>query len=82
MEFAAKQGADALSLAMINEHTILKKWYESLGFKEIETKKFPHLTFTVCFMRMELKRKQIQQLFKITNGHNIWICHMYCCSLP
>jgi diamine N-acetyltransferase len=39
-----------LSIGIINEHTVLKKWYERKGFQETAVKKFEHLPFTVCFM--------------------------------
>jgi len=42
------------SISIIDEHTILKNWYKESGFREISTRKFPHLPFTVCFMEKEL----------------------------
>jgi diamine N-acetyltransferase len=39
-----------LSIGIINEHTILKKWYESKGYQETTVTKFAYLPFTVCFM--------------------------------
>jgi ribosomal protein S18 acetylase RimI-like enzyme len=39
-----------LSIGIINDHTILKKWYEGKGFQETAVTKFAHLPFTVCFM--------------------------------
>jgi len=47
---AGKAGGDRVSLGMIDNHTILKEWYKSLGFVETGKKKFEHLPFTVCFM--------------------------------
>jgi len=41
-------------LALINENHRLKEWYLSQGYQETETRKFPHLPFTVCFMEKEL----------------------------
>ena len=40
-------------LGMIDEHTVLKNWYKKLGFREVTTKKFPQLPFTVCFMERD-----------------------------
>jgi ribosomal protein S18 acetylase RimI-like enzyme len=39
-----------LSIGIINEHTVLKKWYEGKGFQETIATKFEHLPFTMCFM--------------------------------
>ena len=41
---------EKLSIGIINEHAVLKKWYEAKGFKETAVMKFEHLPFTVCFM--------------------------------
>lgn len=43
-----------LSIGIINENDLLKKWYNDYGFKEIGCKKFVHLPFTVCFMEKEI----------------------------
>jgi GNAT superfamily N-acetyltransferase len=54
LEFAEKYvkdaGGEKLSIGIINEHSILKKWYEAKGFQETAVTKFVHLPFTVCFM--------------------------------
>ena len=54
MEFAEayvkNAGGEKLSIGIINEHTVLKKWYEVKGFQETAITKFAHLPFTVCFM--------------------------------
>ena len=36
---------------------ILKKYYTQNGFEVTETKQFPHLPFTVCFMKCDLKKE-------------------------
>ncbi len=48
------QGGQKISIGIINEHAILKKWYDIHGFKETGTKSFPHLPFTVCFMEKSI----------------------------
>jgi HAD superfamily hydrolase (TIGR01509 family) len=57
LERAAKQGASRLSIGIINEHTVLKRWYEGLGFVETSTKSFAHLPFTVCFMEIAVPNR-------------------------
>jgi GNAT superfamily N-acetyltransferase len=42
----------SLSIGIINEHTVLKKWYEGKDFRETAVTRFEHLPFTVCFMEM------------------------------
>jgi ribosomal protein S18 acetylase RimI-like enzyme len=49
------KGGETLSLGMIDKHTILKNWYKEIGFREISTKEFEYLPFTVCFMDFEIK---------------------------
>ena len=44
------QGGQRISIALINENTILKQWYAAYGFRETGLKHFAHLPFTVCFM--------------------------------
>jgi GNAT superfamily N-acetyltransferase len=43
-----------ISIGIINEHEILKKWYNNIGFNETMTKHYTHLPFTVCFMEKKL----------------------------
>ena len=49
-EYVKNAGGEKLSIGVINEHTILKKWYETKGFQETSVVKFEQLPFTVCFM--------------------------------
>ena len=54
MDFATakikESGGKNISIALIDSHTTLKKWYSSQGFIETGTKDFEHLPFRVCFM--------------------------------
>ena len=43
-----------VSIGIISEHTLLKKWYLKLGFIEKETKHFDHLPFDVTYMSYNL----------------------------
>ncbi len=54
VDYARDNHGSKVSLGMINEHTVLKNWYLSLGFKETGVKNFVHLPFTVCFMDRDL----------------------------
>lgn len=54
MEQVRKERGTRVSIGIINENTILKEWYISLGFSETGIKKFSHLPFTVCFLAKEL----------------------------
>ena len=49
-DYVKNAGGKKLSIGIINEHTVLKKWYEANGFQETTVTKFAHLPFTVCFM--------------------------------
>lgn len=50
MAAARAAGAAKISIGVVDEHTVLKRWYEGQGFRETGRKRFPHLPFTVCFM--------------------------------
>lgn len=49
-----KLNGQKITIGLIDENEILKKWYLDLGFEIIGTKKFKHLPFTVCFMDVKL----------------------------
>lgn len=47
-------GANKIKIGIVEENTILKDWYEKIGFVNTGTKKFEHLPFTVGFMETEV----------------------------
>ena len=47
-------GANKIKIGIVEENTILKEWYEKIGFIHTGTKKFEHLPFTVGFMEIEI----------------------------
>ena len=53
--YVKNAGGEKLSIGIINEHAILKKWYETKGFQETAVIKFEHLPFTVCFMEKAVR---------------------------
>jgi len=58
MDYATKyvkeSGGTAISIGIIYENKRLLNWYEAYGFIETEIKKFSHLPFTVCFMKLDV----------------------------
>ncbi|MEJ1373467.1 MAG: GNAT family N-acetyltransferase [Candidatus Sedimenticola sp. (ex Thyasira tokunagai)] len=48
------KGVSEISIGIIAQHTLLKKWYLRLGFIENGIKEFPHLPFKVLYMRYNL----------------------------
>ena len=46
--------ANKIKIGIVEENTILKEWYEKIGFVHTGTKKFEHLPFTVGFMEIEI----------------------------
>lgn len=50
LELARRDSVGTLSIGVIGEHTALLKWYGKLGFVYRETKRFPHLPFSVTYM--------------------------------
>ena len=55
LEYARKNKGEELSIGVIDEHTILKEWYKSIGFQEVVTREFDYLPFTVCYMKINLR---------------------------
>ncbi len=62
---AKKQGFLTVSIAIIAHHGDLKTWYQRLGFTEMETKSFPHLSFNVMFLNHELGESANKQIHAI-----------------
>lgn len=54
VSFVKDKGGKKISIGIINENVILKKWYSAYGFKETEIKAFNHLPFMVCLMEKSL----------------------------
>jgi ribosomal protein S18 acetylase RimI-like enzyme len=52
-----RSGGRVISIGIINESGLLKRWYEDLGFVEKGLKRFEHLPFTVCFMERRRGRR-------------------------
>ena len=59
LTWVKEEGGSRVSLGMIDSHTVLKEWYEELGFRVTGTKKFDHLPFTVCFMDYSFSGEQV-----------------------
>lgn len=55
LEYSSTKNIQMVSIGIIAEHTLLKKWYLKLGLVEGETKHFDHLPFDVTYMSYELK---------------------------
>lgn len=58
LEYAKKKvkelSGKRISIAIIEENTILKNWYLDYGFVHTDVKKFEHLPFTVGFMELQV----------------------------
>jgi len=54
IEYVRAHGGKKISIGTIDEQTVLKEWYKNIGFKEVSTRKFAHLPFTVCYMEIDL----------------------------
>ena len=50
VEYARSSSIKTISIGVISEHTELQRWYRKLGFIDGETKRFPHLPFSVKYM--------------------------------
>ena len=54
---AERLGARLVRVGIIADHTELKRWYEGIGFREEDSREFPHLPFLVTFMSYDLKQR-------------------------
>jgi GNAT superfamily N-acetyltransferase len=52
---ARAAGAERVSIGLVDEHAVLKRWYLDYGFAVTGTKRFDHLPFTVCFMEKAVR---------------------------
>lgn len=55
VDLAKASGVQIISIGVIGEHAELQRWYRKLGFADGETKRFPHLPFSVKYMAFELQ---------------------------
>ncbi|MRI32502.1 GNAT family N-acetyltransferase [Endozoicomonas sp. OPT23] len=53
-EYSRANHAKRISIGIIADHDVLKKWYVKLGFKEGETRVFDHLPFNVTYLQYAL----------------------------
>lgn len=51
---AKKLGRNKMKIGIVEENTVLRKWYESKGFIHIGTEKYDFFPFTCGYMEMEL----------------------------
>ena len=47
-------GGKKITISIIDEHEVLKKWYMLNGFVHTGSEKFPHIPFTVGYMEVEV----------------------------
>jgi diamine N-acetyltransferase len=50
VQLAQSSSIQTISIGVIGEHADLQRWYRNLGFLDGETKRFPHLPFSVKYM--------------------------------
>ena len=49
-EHVKHEGGSTVSIGIIDDHTVLKRWYQACGFTVTGAKSFQHLAFKVCFL--------------------------------
>ncbi len=71
----AAEGAGRMEISIVEENTILRKWYESMGFLHTGTKKFDFFPFTAGYMERDLKAGPLRlEKLMISRGHIIlWL---------
>ena len=53
-EIACEAGCTVMKLSIVEENTVLRRWYESLGAVHTGTEKFDFFPFTCGYMQFEL----------------------------
>ena len=51
-QLAKSLGCSKMNIGIVEENQILKKWYESFGFKHVKTQKFDFFPFTCGYMEL------------------------------
>lgn len=51
-EYVKRNSGRKISIAIVDENAVLKRWYLDYGFTQVRLKEFEHLPFTVCFMEL------------------------------
>ncbi len=54
-EEVRRRRGTTVGIGIIDEQDDLKRWYETLGFRQTGIKTFPHFPFTVAFMTYDMK---------------------------
>lgn len=54
IQHARSASIRTISIGVIGEHAELQRWYAKLGFEDGETRRFPHLPFSVKYMSHSL----------------------------
>lgn len=58
IHLAQTEAIQTISIGVIGEHTDLQAWYQRLGFVIGETRRFPHLPFSVTYMTYAIRENQ------------------------
>lgn len=53
---AKENGRTAINISIVEENTVLRKWYEDNGYEHIGTKKFNFFPFTCGYMKRKISR--------------------------
>jgi diamine N-acetyltransferase len=53
---AGRDGAERISIGVVDEQPDLRRWYRDAGFVEVDRKRFQHLPFTVCYMERAVEQ--------------------------
>lgn len=55
IDYSRSKNVSIVSIGIIAGHKVLKAWYQSLGFVEIETNTFDHLPFDVTYLHYRIQ---------------------------
>lgn len=55
-EYVKRLGGGKISIGIINDNPVIKKWYQRYGFTETGVRSYSHLPFEVCLMEKSILR--------------------------
>ncbi len=54
LDYSRKKSVKTVSIGIIADHHLLRRWYSDLGFVAADTRTFDHLPFDVSYMHYDL----------------------------
>lgn len=53
-EMAKSMNCDVINIGIVEENSVLKRWYEGFGYEHVGTQKFDFFPFTCGYMKKKI----------------------------